>query len=290
MLTLKEILKVCPKQKSYILIDHKIDNSESESESESESKSKSKSKSIYDIYINNNNSLSTDFLSTMLNERININEELYRCSLENNDSFIRACLILLANKYNITDIEMFDIRRKLAIEIDSYDVKKSQKSKIYDYLLSSKSVDIYEGINVRKYISLYFDLIVVIFDNKGSILEYYSNVNELTEESLILLLEYSEKEKKYYMILSRKDKLKYKRLDNLFNKLIKWNTSEGELILGLYHKKDMKKCLSKITVTELREICKRYNITLIKKSDKSDKSVKKNKKELYEDLQNVLKL
>lgn len=277
MLTLKDILKVCPEQKSYQLSEHRIDTSETES--------------IYDRYIINttNTPLSTDSISIMLSETINIDEELYRCSLEKHDSFIRATLLLLADKHKITDHELFDIRRKLAIEIDDHDVKKSQKSKIYDYLLSSQDVDRYEAHIVRKYISLYFDLITVVFDHRGSILEYYSTVNELTEETPVLLLEYSITDGKYYMISSKIGKLKYEQLDNLFETLVEWNPSEGELIAGLYHKKDMAKCLSKITVTALREICSRYKITLIKPSEKSSKSVKKNKKELYEDLQHVLK-
>lgn len=277
MLTLNNILKICPEQKSYHLSEQEVNISEIES--------------IYDRYIINttNTALSTDSISIMLSETINIDEELYRCSLEKYDSFIRATLLLLADKHKITDHELFDIRRKLAIEIDDYDVKKSKKSKISDYLLSSQDVDRYEAESVRKYISLYFDLITVVFDHRGSILEYYSTVNELTEDTPVLLLEYSAIEGKYYMISSARGKLRYEQLDNLFERLVEWNSSEGELIAGLYHKKDMAKCLSKITVTDLREICSRYKITLIKPSERSNKSVKKSKKELYEDLQHVLK-
>ena len=276
MLTLNNILKVCPEQKNYQLLENKINNIKLES--------------IYDRYIINisNTSLSTDSISIMLSKTINIDKDLYQCSLEKQDSFIRAILLFLADKHNITDHELFDIRRKLSIEIDNYVVKKSQKSKISDYLLSTNNVDKYEAYNVRKYISQYFDLITVIFDDRGSILEYYSTVNELTEDTPVLLLKYSILECKYYMIFSKKDKLKYEQLENLFNKLIKWNPLEGELILGLYNKKDMMKCISKIPITSIRDICSRYKITLIKPSDKSDKSVKKNKKELYEDLKYIL--
>lgn len=276
MLTLNRILNVCPEQKAYQL-----------------SKSVTKAideESIYDKYIINT-PLTTSNISVMLNETINIDSEerLYRCSLEEHDSFIRAALLILADKHNITEHELFDIRRKLAIEIDDYDVKKSQKSKISEYLLSSQNIDRYEAHIVRRYISLYFDLITVIFDDRGSILEYYSSVNELTEETPVLLLEYSPTERKYYMISTESKKLKYEDLDNLFERLVEWNPSEGELLMGLYHKKDMAKCLSKITVTALREICSNYKITLIKPSERSSKSVKKNKKELYEDLQHILK-
>lgn len=276
MLTLNNILKVCPEQKNYKLSENKINNIKFES--------------IYDRYIINisNTSLSTDSISIMLSETININKDLYQCSLEKQDSFIRAVFLLLADKYNITDHELFDIRRKLSIDIDNYVIKKSQKSKISDYLLSTNNVDKYEAYNVRKYISQYFNLITVIFDDRGSILEYYSTVDELTEDTPVLLLKYSILECKYYIISSKTGKLRYEQLENLFNKLIKWNPLEGELILGLYNKKDMMKCLSKIPITSIRDICSRYKITLIKPSDKNDKSVKKNKKELYEDLKYFL--
>lgn len=285
MLTLKNILDVCPEQKVYILEDRKKDRENN----------KIKDESIYDRYIVNksNSCLRTDSISLMLNETINIsdetNDKLFRCSLEDHDSFIRAVLLLLADKHKITEHEMFDIRRKLAIEIDNYEVKRSQKSKISDYLLSSQNIDRYEAQNVRKYISLYFDLITVVFDTRGSILEYYSTVNELTEETPVLLLEYCPKEGKYYMISSDNGKLKYEDLDNLFETLVEWNESEGELLMGLYNRKDMTKTLSKITITSLREVCSRYKITLIKPSERTNKSVKKSKKELYEDLQHILK-
>lgn len=286
MLTLKNILKICPEQKVYQL-------SEISKISKISERKVPEAESIYDRYIINmvDTALTTSSISFMLNEIINIesNKTLYRCSLEEKDSFIRGTLLLLADKHKITEHEMFDIRRKLAIEIDDHDVKKSQKSKISDYLLSSQDVDKYDAHIVRKYISLYFDLITVIFDHRGSILEYHSNINELTEETSVLLLEYSPKEGKYYIISEESEKLRYEELDNLFESLVEWNSTEGELLLGLYHKKDMAKCLSKITVTKLREICSRYKITLIKPSERSNKSVKKSKKELYEDLQHTLK-
>lgn len=283
MLTLKNILKVCPEQKVYQISDI----------SEIYERKVPEVQSIYDRYIINtvDLGLTTSSISLMLNETINIENDrsLYRCSLEEKDSFIRATLLLLADKHKITELEMFDIRRKMAIEIDGHDVKKSKKSKIVDYLLSSKDVDRYDAQIVRKYISLYFDLITVIFDNRGSILEYHYNINELTEKTPVLLLEYSPKDSKYYIISGESEKLRYEELDNLFEILSKWNSTEGELLLGLYNKKDMIKCLSKITVTVLREICSRYKITLIKPSERSSKSVKKSKTELYEDLQHILK-
>ena len=284
MLTLKNILKVCPEQKSYQLLS---------SSTKKSLQSRDEKESIYDRYIVNMSStpLTTSSISFMLSETINVDRDvsLYRCCLEDNDSFIRAALLLLVDKHKITEHELFDIRRKLAIEIDSHDVKKSQKSKISDYLLSSQNVDKYEGQQVRRYISLFFDLITVIFDHRGSILEYHSTVNELTEETPVLLLEYFPAKGKYYMISSSEYKFKYEMLDNLFESLVEWNSVEGELLLGLYHKRDMLKHLSKITVTALRDICSRYKISLIKPSERSNKSIKKSKKELYEDLQHVLK-
>lgn len=282
MLSLKKILFHCPEQRSYQVSLTK------------EKLTSNKSERLYDRYITCKSSkmLETSKVSEMLKYTIGYEkDDLYLSNMDKKDSYIRALLMVVTKKFHLTDQELFDIRRKMAVDIDDYDIKKSLKERCSDYLLSNSNIDHYKGDQVRKYIAMYFDIIVVVFDHRGSILEYYHNIEEFTEETKVILLQLTPSENIYNLIRSETGlpTFTYEQMDVLFEKLVEWEEVEGQMLSGFYAKQDMAKCMNKITISRMREICSVYKINLVKPSDKTNKSIKKNKKELFQDLEHYFK-
>lgn len=290
MLSLTKILFHCPEQLSY-QVSLTLKKS---TEFEPISTIKSRSETLYDRYITYKSSkmLETTKVSEMLKHTIGYEkDDLYLSTMDKRDSYIRALLMVVAKKFHLTDQELFDIRRNMAVDIDDYDVKKNLKERCSDYLLSSSNVDHYKGDQVRRYIAMYFDVIVLVFDKRGSVLEYYHNVEEFTEETQVILLQLTPSENRYDLIRSETTlpTFTYEKMDVLFEKLVEWEEVEGQMLSGFYAKQDMAKCMSKITVSRMREICSVYKISLVKPSEKTNKSIKKSKKELFQDLEHYFK-
>jgi hypothetical protein len=255
-------------------------------EDDSDHERKECNKTLYEKYviksigdIANTNKIAEQILDTIYFDIRNRND--YLVKFEGKDTYLKALMMKLLNKMYVVDKELFEIRNKLGIEIDNYIVSKKKKSNIMNYLLSDKSLDAYSAHETRKYIALYFNTIVIIVDQKGVILEASLEVDEMNEDTDIVILVNTGN--KFEMLSSDKE-YNITDFNYLLEKLLSWNKDGGELILSLYNKKPNDLLLKKISIMDMRNICEKYMINLTKKSDRTLKNIKKNKKELYMDL------
>ena len=256
-------------------------------EDENEEDEKREDKTLYEKYvvkgvgdIANTSKIEEHILDTIYFDARNKDD--YLVQFEGKDTFLKALMMKLLDKMYLVDKELFEIRNKLAIEIDNYIVSKKKKSNIMNYLLSDKSVDSYLASDVRQYITLYFNMIVIILDQKGVILEASLDVDEINNDTNMIVL--VNRGDKFEMLSSNGKEMNVKNFEYLLEKLSGWNKDCGELVLSLYGKKPNDILFKKVSIMDMRNICEKYMINLTKKSDRTLKNIKKNKKELYIDL------
>lgn len=272
MISFEQLLKLAPQESAKIQINS--------------NPIRNKKQSLYQKYILENEPMESNSVSDKLQEIIAL-PNLYLYSTKK-DSFLKSILLLAANKYSMTDQELVECKKKLAMEMDEFTLKRGEKTKGFDMLLQGVDLDKYECSIVRKYCAQYFDLIILVFDKEGSLLEFYSSDESGTEESKVAIFQY---DGQYHLVRKEEDEecLLYGELDHTFEEILEWKDSEGALLYGLYNGKDVRSILTKVTVTELRIIAERYGLSLIKPSERSTKQIKKSKTDLYEDLSKKLK-
>ena len=228
------------------------------------------------------------------------NKEFSIIDIDCIDKFTGCIMVLLSDIFMILDNKEKELyikilKEKMGIELDekdfyhkfNYHKKRMKKSKLTSQLMNNSILDLIG----QKYLMDYFNINVIIYFKNTQKFKPYLQYNKNRNHNLILMWNNN----KYYSMLCSNNYFTYEKiLEFIGNDIVTLSNSNkstnkiGKEIIECYNPFGKKiKSISSYKLGELQEKAKMLNIDIMKIHN--GKSKKKTKKELHEDISDILK-